>query len=280
MQLKLDSRFPNPLSAPSAVRLRVVFDNVAHHPRLSTAWGFACVVQSGGHTVLFDTGSNGDMLLQNMRQLGIRPQRLDAVVISHLHSDHVGGLDYVLRAHPGLTVFVPASIALPLRRTVRESGARIRAISQPQRLYPTLHSTGEIPQGDTGLGEQALIVESDSGPLLITGCAHPGIDLMVEHATRQMGRPLHLVMGGFHLRQKSDEQLLATAARLKSLGVERVAPSHCSGEEATTLLREAWGEHFIASGCGAALDPHTPRVACHADPARGAGRAAENRLSP
>jgi 7,8-dihydropterin-6-yl-methyl-4-(beta-D-ribofuranosyl)aminobenzene 5'-phosphate synthase len=226
----------------------VAFDNVRLAPNLSTGWGFACLVRIGQRAVLFDTGGNGDLLLNNLRQLGVHPRHIDTVMISHLHADHMGGLEHFLRANPAAIVYTPASIALPLRRMVAGHGTRIKAIARPQHLFSGIHSTGEFGEG---VGEQALIAESPEGPILITGCAHAGIDILAEAATHQLGRPLHLLMGGYHLRQKQEMEVLGIIARLKVLGVRHVAPSHCTGELATALLREAWGDRFLASGCGA-----------------------------
>jgi 7,8-dihydropterin-6-yl-methyl-4-(beta-D-ribofuranosyl)aminobenzene 5'-phosphate synthase len=104
-----------------------------------------------------------------------------------------------------------------------------------------------------GIPEQALIVETAEGLVVITGCAHPGIDLIAAQATRQTGREIYLLAGGFHLSGASDRRVRDLISRLKKLDVKKVAPSHCTGKRATELFRDAWGEDFIESGLGAVI---------------------------
>jgi 7,8-dihydropterin-6-yl-methyl-4-(beta-D-ribofuranosyl)aminobenzene 5'-phosphate synthase len=98
--------------------------------------------------------------------------------------------------------------------------------------------------------EQGLIVETPEGPVLITGCAHPGVVRMVEAAQKITTRNLHLIMGGFHMVRASEAQIRNTIDQLVALGVERVAPSHCSGDLARTLFQEVFGENLILTGVG------------------------------
>jgi 7,8-dihydropterin-6-yl-methyl-4-(beta-D-ribofuranosyl)aminobenzene 5'-phosphate synthase len=102
--------------------------------------------------------------------------------------------------------------------------------------------------------EQALIVETPSGLVVLTGCAHPGVVEIARAAQAYRGRDLQLLMGGFHLRNQSTRELERTLQALQSLGVRRVAPSHCAGDQAIARFRELWGERFVPSGCGAVTD--------------------------
>ena len=78
------------------IKLIVVYDNYLTQAGLRTAHGFACVVRAGDRAVLFDTGGSGEILLENMDALGIDLVEIHAVVLSHMHWDHIGGLDAVL----------------------------------------------------------------------------------------------------------------------------------------------------------------------------------------
>jgi 7,8-dihydropterin-6-yl-methyl-4-(beta-D-ribofuranosyl)aminobenzene 5'-phosphate synthase len=113
-----------------------------------------------------------------------------------------------------------------------------------------MHSTGEL---GTDIVEQALIVETPRGLVVVTGCAHPGIDVVAEQAIRQHRARIHLLMGGFHLMGRSPHDVRAVIARLQRAGVLKVAPSHCTGEAAIELFREAWGDDFVDGGLGAVI---------------------------
>jgi 7,8-dihydropterin-6-yl-methyl-4-(beta-D-ribofuranosyl)aminobenzene 5'-phosphate synthase len=239
------------MPAPPRVRITVAYDNVPHAPGLTTAWGFAAVVEAGPETVLFDTGGAGPTLLANLRRLGIAPESVGTVVLSHLHGDHVGGLDDFLARRPGVTVYVPRSFPAAFRRGVESRGARVETVGAARRLLGNLHSTGEL--GD-GVEEQALIVDDPAGLIVITGCAHPGIVEIARAARAYLGKEIYLLMGGFHLRGRSEGDLRAIVAALRASGVRHVAPSHCTGDAAIALFGRTWGAGFVEAGCGAVIE--------------------------
>ena len=233
------------------LRITVVYNNVAHAPGLTTAWGFAAVVATGANRVLFDTGVDGPTLLANLQQLGIDPDSIDAVVLSHIHGDHTGGLDDFLARNAKVTVYLPQSFPAAFRRRVEARGARVETVVGPRRLFANLYSTGEM---GSGTKEQALIVDTAAGLVVITGCAHPDI-VEIARATRAyMGKDIYLLMGGFHLLGHSEHDLRATVQALRKLGVRKVAPSHCTGDQAIALFRARWGNDFIEGGCGAVIE--------------------------
>jgi 7,8-dihydropterin-6-yl-methyl-4-(beta-D-ribofuranosyl)aminobenzene 5'-phosphate synthase len=233
------------------LRITVVYDNVPHAPGLATAWGFAAVVEAGADTVLFDTGGDGPTLLANLRHLGIDPKSIDAIVLSHIHGDHTGGLDDFLARRSDVTVYVPRSFPATFRRDVEQRGARVETVAGPRHLLGNLHSTGEMADGPM---EQGLIVDTPAGLAVIAGCAHPDIVEMARAARAYLGKDIYLLMGGFHLLGQSEHRLRSKLQTLRSLGVRKVAPSHCTGDEAIALFRKDWGSDFIESGCGAVIE--------------------------
>ena len=99
--------------------LQIVYDNNPHDDRLQTEWGFGCVITGCEKTILFDTGGEGDVLLSNMRICGIDPSRIDAVVLSHIHGDHTGGLDEFLQVNPDVEVYLPKVFPVEFKAQVR-----------------------------------------------------------------------------------------------------------------------------------------------------------------
>jgi 7,8-dihydropterin-6-yl-methyl-4-(beta-D-ribofuranosyl)aminobenzene 5'-phosphate synthase len=235
----------------SGLRVSILFNNVAFAPGLETAWGFAAVIEGLEQTLLFDTGGDGELLLANMARMGIDPGEIDAVFLSHFHSDHTHGLHRFLQRNPNATVFMPATFPSDFQASTRKSGAHVDPIAASRKLFAGAYSSGPMGQAPE---EQALILDTDQGLVIVTGCAHPGIVEIVRESTRRHGKAVRLLVGGFHLLRQSERRIRETISELKALGVTQVAPSHCTGDRATALFREAWGEDFLDGGCGAVIE--------------------------
>ena len=123
-------------------------------------------------------------------------------------------------------------------------------VSGPVQICLAVFSTGEL---GSGIKEQSLIVETKAGLVLITGCAHPGIVHITATAREQRDQEVHLILGGFHLGSTSESRLAGIVEQLQALGVEKVAPSHCSGDMAIRLFADAWKDDCLSSGCGARI---------------------------
>ena len=186
-----------------------------------------------------------------MQQFGLDAGAVEAVVLSHIHHDHTGGLGALLARNSDITVYLPESFPPAFRQEILQQGAAIETVSGPQQLMDKVHSTGEM---GSAVKEQALIVDTAAGLVIITGCAHPNVADMAERAQRYIGKPIYLLIGGFHLGGSSHARIEAIIERLKALGVKKVAPSHCTGEKATRLFRQAWGDDFIEGGLGAVIE--------------------------
>lgn len=240
---------PTPVvsSGGRPVTITVVFDNNAYRPGLETAWGFACIVQLGDRSILFDTGADGRMLLANMAALGFHPDELATVVLSHAHADHTEGLDALLKANPDVTVFLPQAFPASFKDRVRTLGAQVVEVSGPVEIAPGLWSTGQM---GSDIIEQALAVQTVSGLTVITGCAHPGIVEMTRKAREVGNGEIDLVLGGFHLSAARSAAVQQVASGLHELGVARVAPCHCTGAGAVAQLATAFGEGYQRCGVG------------------------------
>lgn len=231
---------------PTAPKITVVYDNYSVAPQLGTGWGYAAVVEAGDHTVLFDTGADGPTLMSNLRALGFDPHRIDAVVLSHAHGDHTLGLDSLLATGATPTVYALPSFPPEFKQHVAEL-VELVEVEAGQEIVEGVLTTGEIAGP---VNEQALVVESDRGLVIITGCAHPGIVEIVNEARGLVDADVHLVTGGFHLLQTPAERVGEIIAEFRRLGVDYAAPSHCTGDAAIGLFRDEYGDHFIESGVG------------------------------
>ena len=231
--------------------ITVVYDNVVRDARLvDTPWGFAALIERGDQTVLFDTGGDSPTLLRNMETLGKDPSTIQKVVLSHIHADHVGGLDGLLQTGVHPTVYVPPSFPRDFTDPVREITELVE-VTPGQAIAEGTFTTGEMPTpGNARLVEQSLFVESRGGLVVITGCAHPGIVGIVRRVKELSDQPVFLAMGGFHLGSASDAELADIVADLRELEVGRVAPSHCTGDDAIAAFAEVYEDKFIRSGGG------------------------------
>ncbi len=228
--------------------LTVLYDNIPFATDLQTHWGFSCLLEKGPTRILFDTGANGETLLSNVKALRLDITRLDAIVFSHLHADHTQGFRGLAGVVPtGTPVYLLESFPAEFKQAVKAIEVRDPVVL-PDRDFRT---TGELP--GTPINEQALLIRTERGLVVLTGCAHPGIVNIVRRAKEISGEKIHLVMGGFHLLQTPAGEVERIAKELRSLGVERVAPSHCTGDAAIEIFKTEYGPDFLASGAGRIL---------------------------
>lgn len=229
-----------------SVVLISVYDNYRTEPRLKTGWGFATVVKTPNEIILFDTGGDSETLLFNMKEMEIAPGSIDTIFVSHIHADHAGGLEGFLEKNNHATVFIPSSFPDSVRTMITDKGARFVDVSGPRQICGFAFSTGELygpPQ------EQSLIINTTNGLVVITGCAHSGIVSIVENVTQMFPEEkVYLALGGFH------SPPIAAVKALRQLGVQNVAPSHCTGDRAIAAFQEQYGAHFIEYGVGRTIE--------------------------
>ncbi len=229
------------------LEITVIYNNVVTREGIEGAWGFSCLVKGGEKTILFDTGGDGGIFMKNMERLGIDPASVDYVIISHEHWDHVNGLASFLERNADVTVFAPASFSSGFKARVDKAGAKRVAVRRPLKICEGVYSTGEM--GDSII-EQSLVVTTDMGVIVITGCAHPGVVKIARRAREMTDGKLLLVMGGFHMMRDSAAEIGGVVAAFRGLGVEYTGPSHCTGDEAIEAFRKEYRERFVNSGGG------------------------------
>lgn len=233
-------------------QLIIIYDNNLSDKDLTAAWGFSCLIILPQYRILFDTGGDPSILLENMHKMEIDPEKIDSVVLSHVHGDHTGGLKGFLRQHiHHVTVYLPESFPKGYKEEASFMGADIKDVKNTMMINKGVYTTGQLGKG---IKEQSLILKTREGLVIITGCAHPGIVEIVEHVRKLFKENIYLLIGGFHLMNKSPGEINNIAEQLDKLGIERIAPCHCSGDNARELFRLHYGKNYIECGAGLAIE--------------------------
>lgn len=228
--------------------ITVIYDNCKENRDLQEGWGFSALVETGQRKILFDTGNERDVFFSNAEKLGIDCGAITDVVFSHKHGDHIAGCKEILgKMRDGCKVYLPKGFPFKLV----PKNLQIQEVSDFQQIEKKVFSM--VLKGGIFLYEQSLILQTEKGLIIITGCAHPGITNILESAQKRLKAPLYLVLGGFHLFRKSGRSIEKIVNKFQALGVSRVAPCHCSGGRAIKKFQEVYQHDFCKIGTGSIL---------------------------
>jgi 7,8-dihydropterin-6-yl-methyl-4-(beta-D-ribofuranosyl)aminobenzene 5'-phosphate synthase len=241
------------------IQLTVLYDNYAFQPEpetyafksgLETAWGFASLIEGFEKTILFDTGGDAAIFRRNMEKLQIDFQSIDALVLSHAHWDHQNGIPALLEQHTELTVYLLKAFPAKLSAQATGYGADVVDVEESLKLCENVYSTGKL---GSQIPEQSLVLLTERGLILVTGCAHPGVIDIVKKAKDMFDDEVLLVMGGFHLLKEEQATLKRIVEKLRALGVQYVAPTHCSGDLTRQVFKDVYGANYLEIGVGKVL---------------------------
>ena len=273
-------------AAPTGPRITILYDAFGKNASMKKDWGFAALVEVNGKRILFDTGDNPDIFAQNVKAAGVDLTRLDIVVISHRHGDHMGGLTYVLSVNPKVKIYAPkegfgvfgSSLPSSFYRKADTLPPEMRYFdgnppavmnfgnAWPRANFELIDKTTEVAPGLTlialisdapgtrELKELSLAIDTPDGIVLVVGCSHPGIDAIVAEAAK-INTHIHFIAGGFHLVAAPDPAIEKVVTSLRdNWKVGRIAPGHCTGEPTFAALKQAFGDRYLYAGLGTVLE--------------------------
>lgn len=249
---------PNPpmkMELTNEITLTILYDNYKYEEGYKNSWGFSCLIEGAGPTILFDTGSKDGYLMHNFKAAGKDPRKVDMIILSHNHWDHTGGLTEFLESKTGIDVFMPRSFPAEFQKGIHSQGAHPVLVSQARKITDNVWTTGEM---GIEIVEQSLVIQTPGGLVVITGCAHPGIEDIVEKAVEIKGEKILLVMGGFHLLQTDIDAVKHIAREFKDMVIQYVAPTHCSGDGTIKVFHDIFGEQYLTGGTGRVI--HTAEL--------------------
>jgi 7,8-dihydropterin-6-yl-methyl-4-(beta-D-ribofuranosyl)aminobenzene 5'-phosphate synthase len=236
------------------MKLQIIFDKDRQDKELYTGWGVSFFLDE---KILFDTGENGAWLMRNMKMLGADIDKIEAVVISHDHWDHQGGLWELLKKRKGLTVYACPNFSAEFRNRVLRLKCSLKEAKNTTEISSNIFVTGEIAGEYKGeyIAEQAIVAKTENGITVVTGCSHPGIVKIAEKVKSDFPNDrIYLVLGGFHLLDKDSRIIEVIVDRLRDMAVGKVGPTHCSGKVAERLFERKYKENFVSVRTGQNLE--------------------------
>jgi 7,8-dihydropterin-6-yl-methyl-4-(beta-D-ribofuranosyl)aminobenzene 5'-phosphate synthase len=267
-------------------RITVLYDAFGKDATMTNDWGYSALVEINGKRILFDTGDDPAIFAKNVKAKAIDLTKLDFVVLSHRHSDHVGGFSYLLSVNPKVKIYAPKDgfggifgfdqpskfyrkdESLPaemryyngappeiMRLGTVFPGANIKLIDKTTEVAPgiTLIALVSDAPGTKELKELSLAINTSDGIVLVVGCSHPGIETIVAEAAK-INPHIHFIAGGFHLVVAQDAAIEKVATSLHdTYKVDYIAPGHCTGEPTFAAMQRAFGDRYLYAGLGTAL---------------------------
>lgn len=263
-------------------RVTILFDAFGKVPALTKAWGFSALVEYEGKRILFDTGGNAEILEHNVRELGVDLTKLDFVVLSHRHGDHISGLNYLLRVNPTVKIYTPAepwgpfgwevpnnfyrkdeSLAAHLRYFDGSPPNRLSAsapwpqanfirVDSPTEIAPGIFLVPTVSQvpGTLELREVSMVIHGPQGLIIVDGCSHAGVEKILEAATK-IDSHVRVLFGGLHLVTASDADIQKVSTALHNQWkLDYIATGHCTGEPTFAALQKTFGDRYLYAGVG------------------------------
>ena len=275
------------------ITIRCLVDNtVLHGTSLWGEHGVSFLIETPTGQVLFDLGQSGDVLAHNAVETGVDLSRVDALVISHAHNDHTGGLErFFSLSHRRIPLYAnpdlfrerfsvkdgrSRSVGLKLSQDQLAQWLELRLNAEPVQVLEGVWTTGEINDRtefegsspnlyvkmdgdwspDPYRDDLSLVLQTELGLVVVCGCCHAGLLNTLAHVQNKFSENITAIVGGTHL-VSADEATLAHAIRVLTDycggSIPRFYPNHCTGVRAFYSLRQAYGDNVQPCPAGTVL---------------------------
>lgn len=275
------------------LKITVLTDNLVRKRGLLAEHGLSLWIEHDGEYLLFDTGQTS-VFAHNAREMGIDLAKTQAIVISHGHYDHGGGLEFYDQLFSSPRVFVHPDALLPKYLKATQFDQQHRAIGFPWQLtdlpdleHHLMRNTATMQVGENAVlfsdtpqkvdfekvaddlliekngtmvqdgmhDEQFLVIDQPEGLTVIVGCSHPGIVNILKYVRLfYPDKPVHTLIGGMHLEQVSAERLQKTIEAFRAMDIKQIIPLHCTGQSVIWSLKKALGNRVLIRCTGETVE--------------------------
>jgi len=208
-------------------------------------WGISYLI---GQDLLFDTFGDPYVFLRNAERMNIDLSKIKDIVISHDHWDHISGLWYVINRYKDVNVYICPNFDIKIKERIRSFGVKVVEVRGLLGIKDNIYSTGEIEGKfrNKNISEQTLVINSENGLIVVTGCAHPGILTILKEVKKNFpDKEIFCALGGFHLLDKERKDIELIVSEFKKMGIKKVGPTHCTGKLAEEIFKNQYRENFI-----------------------------------
>ncbi|MCX6260881.1 MAG: MBL fold metallo-hydrolase [Bacteroidia bacterium] len=202
------------------VTIKIIYDNYVHENGLKPDWGYSIIIEGLEKGILFDAGTRPDIFEFNFKKMDLDAGKVD---------------------------LIPFSFSGAFKNKMVSFGLTPVLVKEPVKICDNMYTSGEFAYQ---IPEQALVLNTKNGLVIITGCSHPGIVEMLKEIKSTFNKNIYMVFGGFHLLDKSEQEMNSIISELKSIGVVKCGATHCTGEKQIKMIRDAFGPNFVELGAG------------------------------
>lgn len=232
------------------VNITILIDNNAYND-FRYPWGISLYIETPKETILFDTGPSPSDLEYNCKILDINLSKIDIIVLSHEHGDHVGGLSYVAKYAHNAVVYVPSGMSVSVKNWIKELGFDVINVKHTIAVSEGIMIIGELYGPPY---EQALAINiKDLGLVIFVGCSHPRVDKIVHKIVVESGNVPYLVLGGFHMASTPEERIKKVISNLIEDGIDYIAPIHCSGDNFRNIMNKDFHDKYLELHVGSKI---------------------------